>query len=356
LANPVKNSRKAGAQVCERLPAELLGCLAIVGPVENDVAFARLVGVTDGGGPRGNFLHCFSGFAKGNGVLRAATEIEDVTTELRNLFNLKIEKREHVFDKQNVAHLFALPSEIGERKFEPVGDGPPDDPALIGVAELPGSREDAETIDDDRQIVGLRVFLAGGIGNEFAEAVDTALAAIDGEFLGNAVERMKAGGTLLDRNAIPGVGIVFEACGSFAARQSVETIGAVDTIGAPEDQGSFPTPSVFENVDGAKAVVGEVEERVCVSGDDRGLRAGVADQLNAGGKIFEIFGIADIAVEKSGSVARENRDVAFTAAANEIVHDRNFVSRFAEMKSNMRADETAAAGHKYMQEVFSFGR
>jgi hypothetical protein len=56
-------------------------------------------------------------------------------------------------------------------------------------------------------------------------------------------------------------------------------------------------------------------------------------------------------MEKRDAVVGEDWKVAFTAAADEIVHDRNFMSGFAKMKSDMGTDETATAGYEYMQEV-----
>src|SRR5208282_1785381 len=162
-------------------------------------------------------------------------------------------------------------------------DGPPDDPALIRVPELARAGNHTETIDHNGQIIRLGVVPAPRVCDELAEAVDAALAAVDGKFLGNAVDGMKSGGALLDGNAIPGLGIVLEARCHFAARESVQTIRAVHAVRAPEDQGNAARAGVFENPDGAETVVRDVEERIRITGDDGGLGACVANQLDARG-------------------------------------------------------------------------
>jgi len=212
-------------------------------------------------------------------------------------------------------------------------DGPPDDPALIRMSELARTGNHAETIDYNGQIISLCLFLARRVGDEFAEAVDAALAAIDRKFLRNSMDGMKTGGALLDGKAIPGVQIVLEARGRFAARESVQAIGAVHPIRTPEDQGNAARAGVLENVDGSEPVVGDVEERVRITGDDGRLCAGIANQFNSCGKIPEVLWIAHIAMKKRDAVARKHRDVSFAAAAHQIIHHGNFVSRFAEMEA-----------------------
>ena len=159
-----------------------------------------------------------------------------------DLLDLKIQQSQHVFHKQDVAHLFSLPAKVGQRQLKPMRDGPPDDPTLIRVSELARTRNHAETIDHNRQIISLGVFLARGVGDQFAETVDAALTTIDRKLFRNAVDGMEARGALLGGKAIPGVGIVFEARGRFAARERIQAIGAINAIGAPEDQGK-PTGS-----------------------------------------------------------------------------------------------------------------
>ena len=56
-------------------------------------------------------------------------------------------------------------------------------------------------------------------------------------------------------------------------------------------------------------------------------------------------------MEKGSSMARKNCDVSFAAAANEIVYDRNLVSRLAEMQSDMGTYKTATASDKNVQVV-----
>ena len=46
---------------------------------------------------------------------------------------------------------------------------------------------------------------------------------------------------------------------------------------------------------------------------------------------------------------REDGDIPFAAAANQIIHHGHLMSCFAEMKRDMGTDEAAAAGHEYVQ-------
>jgi hypothetical protein len=215
----------------------------------------------------------------------------------------------------------------------------------------PAAGNHAETIDYNGQIISLGVFLACRVGDQFAEAIDAALAAINRKFLRNSMDGMKTGGALLDGEVIPDVGIVLEARERFAARESVQAIGAVHPIRTPEDQGNPARAGVLENVDGAEPVIGDVEKGVRITGYDRRLRAGVANQLNASRKIPEVLWIAHIAMKKGDAVAGKSRDISFAAAAHQIIHHGNFVSRFAEMEGDVRTDKTATTGHKYVQEV-----
>jgi hypothetical protein len=56
--------------------------------------------------------------------------------ERSNVRQLPIDDGKYIFHKQDVADLFALPTEIGERQFRPVRDDPPDYPALVRMAEM----------------------------------------------------------------------------------------------------------------------------------------------------------------------------------------------------------------------------
>src|SRR5258708_3062575 len=94
------------------------------------------------------------------------------------------------------------------------------------------------------------------------------------------MDRMKPGRASLDGKLIPGIGIVLETRGSFATRKSVQAVRTVHSVRTPEDQGNAARTGVFENVDGTEAVIRNVEERIRITGDDRGLRAGIANQLN----------------------------------------------------------------------------
>src|SRR5258708_31301968 len=147
------------------------------------------------------------------------------------------------------------------------------------------------------------VFLAGCVGDEFAKAVDTALASINGKFLGDAMDRMKPSRALLDGKLIPSIGIVLETRVGFSTGKSVQAVRTVHPVRTPEDQGNAARTGVFENVDGAEAVIRDVEERIRITSDDRGLRAGIANQLNLGVEIAEVFGIAHVAMEQRYTLA-----------------------------------------------------
>src|ERR1700741_2734551 len=112
------------------------------------------------------------------------------------------------------------------------------------------------------------------------------------------MDRVKPCGALFDGKAIPGVAIVFEARGSFASGQSVQAIRTVHPVGTPEDQWNTARACVLENMDGAEPIVGDVEEWIRITRDDRRLGASVANQLYTGWKIVEVLRIAHIPVRK----------------------------------------------------------
>ncbi len=257
---------------------------------------------------------------------------------------------EHVFDKQDVAHLFSLPAKIGERQREPVRDGPPHHPALIHLAELADAGDDPEAVHDDRQIKGLRIFLAGGVGDQFAESVDAALAAIHRKVFRYAMRGSKPAGRCSGARSIPRFDVVVVARGRFVAGQIVQLIGTVDSVGAPENQRNTANTGIFQDVNGAQAVVGDVEKWIGVAGNDGRLRAGIANEFNAGGKISEIFGIAHVTVKKGNAVPLEIADILLGAAADEIVHHGDLMAPGAEMQRDMRTDETATARNENVQE------
>src|SRR5208337_695657 len=146
---------------------------------------------------------------------------------------------------------------------------------------------------------------------------------------------MKARGPLFGRQAIPGVGIVFEARGHLPARKSIQAIGSVDAIGAPEDQGNAPWPCVFKYMNGAKAVIGDVKKGIRITGNHGGLRTGVTDQSETGWEIGQIFGVTHVAVKKRNAALLENSDIFLAASAHQIVHHSYFVARLAEMQSHV---------------------
>lgn len=61
-------------------------------------------------------------------------------------------------------------------------------------------------------------------------------------------------------------------------------------------------------------------------------------------------------MKKGHSVAGENRNVSLGATANQIIYHGYFVPAFAEMKCDTRTNETAAAGHEYVQEIVLLSR
>jgi len=162
---------------------------------------------------------------------------------------------------------------------------------------------------------------------------------------------LEASWAMIKREAIPGVKIILEAGGSFAAWEGVQAVRTIHPVRTPEDQGNAAMTSILEDVDGTEPVVGNVEERIRIAGDDRWLRAGIANQLNAYRKIPEVFRIAHVAMEKGDAIAREDRNISFAAAANEIVDDGNPVPCAAEMKSDMGTDKAATTGDKDVQEM-----
>ena len=108
---------------------------------------------------------------------------------------------------------------------------------------------------------------------------------------------------------------------------------------------------VLENVDRAKPVVGNVENRIGITGNGGRLCAGVADEFDAGRKIDEILRVAHIAVKEGNSVPLEHGNIFSAAPPNEVIHDGRFVPFFAKMKRDMRTDEPATTGDKNVQEV-----
>jgi hypothetical protein len=104
-------------------------------------------------------------------------------------------------------------------------------------------------------------------------------------------------------------------------------------------------------MDGTEPIVGYVEKRIRVTGYDRRLGAGVANQLDPWGKIAEVFRIPHIPMKEGDAVVLDHGDVSFAAPPNKIIHHRNFVPFFAKVKCDMRTDKAATTGYEYMQEV-----
>ena len=99
-------------------------------------------------------------------------------------------------------------------------------------------------------------------------------------------------------------------------------------------------------MDGTEPIVGYVEKRVRVTSYDRRLGAGVANQLDPGGKITEVFRIPHIPVKEDDTVALEHPNVFFAAPSNKIIHHGNFVPFFAKVKCDMRTDKAATTGYE----------
>src|SRR5271170_3114145 len=85
FTNPFKNAHEAGAQISPGLPAQLPRCLPIVRPIKNDVSLPWVVGLSDRRGAGAKFLHEFGGFAKGDGIGHAASEVKDLSSEIGEL-------------------------------------------------------------------------------------------------------------------------------------------------------------------------------------------------------------------------------------------------------------------------------
>ena len=75
-----------------------------------------------------------------------------------------------------------------------------------------------------------------------------------------------------------------------------------------------------------QAIVRDIEERIRIAGYDGRLSAGVANKFDAGGKIGEIFGISDVTMKESNTVAFEIDDIHFRSATNKVVHDGDLVA------------------------------
>jgi hypothetical protein len=86
----------------------------------------------------------------------------------------------------------------------------------------------------------------------------------------------------------------------------------------------------FEHVNHAEGVIAYVEDRIRIANDDGRLCAGIADEINATGKIREIFGVAHIAMNEGDAMLREAVEIGFTAATHEIVHDDDAVALIAQ--------------------------
>ena len=84
--------------------------------------------------------------------------------------------------------------------------------------------------------------------------------------------------------------------------------------------------SVLEDVNRAESIVGDVKAGIRVTRDDRRLRTGIANQVDASRQILQIFWISHVAMEERGAMMREYRDVPFAATTHQIIHYRNRVT------------------------------
>src|SRR5215470_11480625 len=93
----------------------------------------------------------------------------------------------------------------------------------------------------------------------------------------------------------------------------------------------------------------KVEQRIRVARYNRRLRTSVADELNTGGKIAEVFRIAHVSVKELDTVVFKNADVSFGTATHQIVQGGYLVPLFPKMHGNMRAKKTAPARYENVQ-------
>jgi hypothetical protein len=113
---------------------------------------------------------------------------------------------------------------------------------------------------------------------------------------------------------------VFKARRSFTPRQSVQAIRAVNAVRAPEDHGDATKASVLEDMNRSEAIVRDIKKWIPITANDRGLGPHIPDQINTGGKITEVFGIARITMEEGDPMARQNWNISFATSTNQVVH------------------------------------
>ena len=100
-------------------------------------------------------------FAEGDGGFEPAGDVTEPSVPRGEFADLHDEKIAQVVNMEEVADLLALPAvaDVAERTLEIVGHDPERDDALVHFAKLPGSGDDAATVDGGFETVGGTVFL-----------------------------------------------------------------------------------------------------------------------------------------------------------------------------------------------------
>src|SRR5262249_26482750 len=126
--DPGKDFVKAAIEIDRRLPVKFLGAFAIVGEVNRQVALASGMFYGDICGVSEVVCEQLRSFAQGKRIRGTAAKIENLATEAADLSHLKLDQRQNIVKKQNVAHLLAVPADIFECELEVMRDGPPHHP------------------------------------------------------------------------------------------------------------------------------------------------------------------------------------------------------------------------------------
>src|SRR5262249_27238090 len=193
------------------------------------------------------------------------------------------------------------------------------------------------------------IFLATGVGDEFAEAINAALAAINGEYFGDAVNGIETSRSSFGQKAVPSGVVPLDTRGGFAARQFELAFHYIDSIRAEENHRATVSASELQYANDTQRIVGDVKNGVGITGNHRGLRADVNQELYSGRKILEVFGIAHVAVDERDAVARQALKVRFAATTYEVVHDHDAVILFCKANGKLGTHKPRAAGDENLQ-------